>query len=130
MKTFRKLNAFVWMTVQSPETITDNEVGRSIISNTPNFLLMPADVSESQRTLYMREFQLKSYQVDMIAQLQPKRDYLLVSAGQAHIMQAHFTKEVLAYVRSESSVLKLFNAFKQSGHPQWREKYIARVTEL
>ena len=129
LKTFRKKNAFVWLTIQSPESITNKEVAASILDNIFSFLLLPNDRVESHREAYIKSFGLHEHQVDLIAKLQPKRDYLLVSGGRAHIMQAHFSKDVLAYVRSEATVLNTYNHFKQSGDANWQAKYLSYVAE-
>lgn len=124
LKTFRKKNAFVWMTIQSPESITSQEISASILDNVFSFLLMPNDRVEAHREAYKKSFGLHDHQIDLIKKLQPKRDYLLVQGGQAHILRARFAPEVLAYIRSEATVLNTYRKFRQSGAPDWKRRYI------
>jgi type IV secretion system protein VirB4 len=59
LKTFRKKNAFVWLTVQSPESVTgvDSEAIRATLTdNIPNILLGANPKLESHRTLYRQIF--------------------------------------------------------------------------
>lgn len=87
---------------------------------------MPNDRIEAHREAYKKSFGLHDHhQIDLIKKLQSKRDYLLVQGGQAHILRALFVPEVLAYIRSEATVLNTYRKFRQSGTPDWKKQYIA-----
>ena len=133
LKTFRKKNAFVWMTIQSPESITHQEIAASILDNIFSFLFLTNEKIESHREGYKKNFALQDHQIDMIAALQPRREYLLVQGTDSRVIQTAFTPEVLAYLRSEETVQGIFQRHMQEGEngdPNWREKYLAAISTL
>lgn len=127
LKTFRKKNAFVWMTIQSPESVTSSEISASLLDNVFSFLLLKNPKVESHRKSYRKNFALEDHQIDMISTLQPKRDYLLVQNQQARVLTTKFTPETLAYLRSEETVLATFEKHRASGSANWHEEYLAEI---
>lgn len=127
LKTFRKLNAFVWMTIQSPEAVSgidDERVRATLADNIPNLILGYNKRLENHRDLYKKMFAMTDPQVDLIGQLRPKRDYLLVADGFCKILRTSFDKNMLAYLRSEQGFQDLFTEAQTSGRADWREWYI------
>lgn len=129
LKTFRKLNAFVWLTLQSPESVTSSEIAATLLDNVFTLLMCVNEKVESHREGYKHHFGLQDYQVDMIARLRPKREYLLIQGTTSRVIHAHFTPESLAYLRSEVSVLNLYNEHKVSGRSNWQGEYLAAVSK-
>lgn len=128
LKTMRKKNAFIWMTIQSPDSITSSSISASILDNVFSFVFLKNNKVESHRKAYKSSFGLEDHQIDMIANLQPRRDYLLVQDGEARILQTHFSPEVLAYLRSEENVQVTYERHKNSGVENWKEAYLAELS--
>lgn len=132
LKTFRKKIAFVWMTIQSPESVSgieDEKIKATLTDNVPNLLLGFNNRLESHRELYKAMFAMSDDQVNMLRDIKPKRDYLLVSANQCRIMRTKFDKESLAYLRSEPSFQKLLDEAMSSGDQNWRERYVRSIMD-
>lgn len=128
LKTFRKKNAFLWLTIQSPQSITSKEISASILDNIFSFLLLFNKKVEPHRKAYKENFGLEDHHVDLVGLLQPKRDYLLIQNGKSRILRSNFDREALAYLRSEETVLKRFHEHERSGVRDWQEKYLAEVS--
>lgn len=127
LKTFRKKNAFVWMTVQSPESVSESSMSSSLLDNVPSMLMCSNEKFESHRKLYKENFGLDDHQIDIIGEIRPKRDYLLIQGRNSRVLQTNFTPKCLAYIRSEENILKLYDSFKNSGDPDWAENYVNAV---
>jgi type IV secretion system protein TrbE len=127
LKTLRKLNAFVWMTIQSPETVSgidDERIRATLADNIPNLFLGYNKRLENHRDLYKHMFAMTDAQVNQLAQIRPKRDYLLLQDGICKVMCTNFSKDMLAYLRSELVFQDLFTQAQASGRVDWREWYI------
>jgi type IV secretion system protein VirB4 len=130
LKTFRKLNAMVWMTVQSPESVSgvDSErIRATLADNVPNLVLGYNPRLENHRDLYRTMFGMTHEQINMIGELTPKRDYLRVFNGQCKTMRTHFDEHTLAYLRSEPVYQDLFDQAQAMGGEDWREWYIQQA---
>ncbi|MBK4736074.1 VirB4 family type IV secretion system protein [Noviherbaspirillum pedocola] len=127
LKTFRKKNAFIWLTLQSPESITDSTMAATLLDNVPSMLFGVNQKIESHRGVYTKMFGLENHQVDMIANLKPQRDYLLIQGRNSRVLQTHLNPQCLAYLRSEPKVLELYEKFRASGEPDWQQQYLAAV---
>lgn len=127
LKTFRKLNAMVWLTVQSPESVEgiDSEALRATLAdNIPNLLLGYNPRLENHRELYKKMFGMSDAQVSMIKDMVPKRDYLRVYGGNCTRLRTNFNDHALAYLRSEPFFQKLLDEAKERNDPDWRNWYI------
>lgn len=130
LKTFRKLNAMVWLTVQSPESVSGVESERiraTLADNVPNLVLGYNPRLENHRDLYRTMFGMSNEQVSMIGELTPKRDYLRVFNGNCQTLRTNFDEHTLAYLRSEPVYQDLFDQAKASGRENWREWYIQQA---
>lgn len=130
LKTFRKLNAFVWLTIQSPEAVSgidDERVRATIADNIPNLILGYNQRLENHRALYKAMFGMHDEQINILAALKPKRDYLLVADGFCRILGTSLSKDTLAYLRSEQVFQNLFTQAQDSDRTDWREWYIAEA---
>lgn len=129
LKTFRKKFASVWMTIQSPESVTDSAISATLRDNVPSYLLGINQKVEAQRESYIKNFGLEEHQVDQIAGLVKNRDYLLVQGPKSRVFQSQFPSSCLAYIRSEPSALNAFEQHRASGLPDWKQRYIAEMTK-
>lgn len=130
LKTFRKLNAMVWMTVQSPESVSgvDNErIRATLADNVPNLILGYNPRLENHRELYRTMFGMSNEQVSMIGELTPKRDYLRVFNGTCRTMRTSFDDHILAHLRSEPIFQDLFDEAQARGGQDWRDWYIQQA---
>jgi len=124
LKTFRKLNAFLWLTLQSPESIANDDMAATLLDNVSGFIMCVNKKVESHREAYKKNFALEDHQVDMIAKLEPNKDYLLIQNDQAKVLRTKFSKKTLAYIRSEIKMLQLFEKHKESKDPNWIDNYL------
>ncbi|KFC72638.1 VirB4 family type IV secretion system protein [Massilia sp. LC238] len=130
LKAIRSRNGFLWMTIQSPESVTNAEMSATILDNIFSFLLLHNKKIESHRHHYRDNFGFEDHQIDMIAALQPKRDYLLIQDGHARVMTTEFTPAALAYLRSEKAVLNVFDKHEASNEPEWKRDYLNEVRSM
>lgn len=132
LKTFRKLNAMVWLTIQSPESVSgvDSEKIRATLAdNVPNLVLGYNARLENHRELYRTMFGMSNEQVSAIGRLTPKRDYLRVFNGNCQTLRTNFDDHILAHLRSEPIYQDLFDHAINSGREDWREWYIKQVMQ-
>ena len=66
-------------------------------------------------------------QVDILRDITPKRDYLLISANNCRIMRTKFDKESLADRRAEPAGQRSRDEAMQSGERDLRERYVRTV---
>ncbi|MGX9712652.1 VirB4 family type IV secretion system protein [Janthinobacterium lividum] len=136
LKTFRKKNAFIWMTIQSPEAISNSDIAASILDNIFSFLMLYNEKVEPHRAAYQKYFALADHHIDMIAQLIPKRDYLLIQSSEgggastARVLQTSFSAAELAYLRSEETILGIFDRHYASGAVDWKARYLQEVSSM
>lgn len=132
LQTFRKKNAFVWLTVQSPESISginSDVLKATIADNIPNLFLGANPKLEQHREVYREMFGMSHDQIDMISTLTPKRDYLRVTGSICRTLRTNFDHHVLAAIRSEPRFQKLYDEIETTGLVDWRETYIKRAVE-
>lgn len=130
LKAIRSRNGFLWMSIQSPESVTNAEMSATILDNIYSFLLLHNKKIESHRHHYRDNFGFEDHQIDMIATLQPKRDYLLVQDGHARVMTTEFTSAALAYLRSEKAVLNVFDKYEAASQSGWQKEYLREVQTM
>lgn len=130
LKAIRSRNGFLWMSIQSPESVTNAEMSASILDNIYTFLLLHNKKIETHRHHYRDNFGFEDHQIDMIAELQPKRDYLLVQDGHTRVMTTEFTPAALAYLRSEKAVLNVFDKHAAANEPGWQQDYLNEVRSM
>lgn len=127
LKTFRKKNAFVWLTLQSPDSITNAKMASTLLDNVLSMLMLHNQKVEAHRELYKKYFGLTDHQINMIKDLVRQREYLLIQGDYSRVIQTTFSPKCLAYLRSEQKVLALFHEHKESGRPDWQERYLEDV---
>lgn len=130
LKAIRSRNGFLWMSIQSPESVTNAEMSASILDNIYSFLLLHNKKIETHRHHYRDNFGFEDHQIDMIAKLQPKRDYLLVQDGRTRVMTTEFTPAALAYLRSEKAVLNVFDKHAAANEAGWQQAYLNEVRSM
>lgn len=127
LKTFRKKNAFVWLTIQSPESITSSEIAATLRDNIASFLMCRNERVEACRESYKKNFGLADFQVDQIASLRKNREYLLIQGTTSRVIVTDFDAHCLAYLRSETHVINVYEKLKGSGVPNWKEQYVEQL---
>lgn len=130
LRAVRSRNGFLWMSVQSPESVTNAEMSATILDNVFSFLLLYNKKIDSHRHHYRDNFAFEDHQIDKIATLQPKRDYLLIQDGQARVLTTEFNSESLAYLRSEKAVLNIWDRLEAENEEGWHEKYLTEVRSM
>lgn len=127
LKTLRKANAFLWMTVQSPDSVMNSEVSASLKDNIKSFLLMRNKKIETHRESYIKNLGLTPHQVSMIGTLKNVGEYMLVQDGVCRKLKTLFDSDSLAYIRSELNVQNIFNRHYDKSNPDWRFNYLQAV---
>ena len=135
LKTFRKLFAFVWLTMQSPQSITQGAFSAILLDNIFTFLFGPNVKFEAHRAAYCEHFGLLPHHVDLIGTLPPVGTFLMVQNGQksgsqARILRLKLDPHMLAYLRSEIGVLNCLDRHLASAHPNWKDRFLAEVACL
>jgi type IV secretory pathway VirB4 component len=130
LKTFRKKNAFIWMTIQSPDAITSSDISASLCDNVFSYLLLYNQKLEQHRPAYKKFFGLEDHQIDMIGKLQKNKQYLLVQDGKSRILDTSFSHDVLKYIRSEQACINEFDKVMSEGEEDWMNRYLERVSKI
>lgn len=130
LKAIRSRNGFLWLTIQSPESVTNAEMSASILDNIYSFLLLRNAKVETHREHYRNNFGFEDHQIDLITRLQPKKDYLLIQGGHARVMTTDFSPETLAFLRSEKAVLNVWDKYEAEQGPGWMQHFINEVTGM
>ena len=132
LKTLAKYGAFCVMATQSIEDMVseNKKFFASIRDNIANmiFLPNPRAATKSVSELYRREFGLSEDIIAEIASSQVRKHYIIVNDDHVKKIECQFTPEQLAYLRSDSLALSIFNEELARG-PGWQERYLRRVVE-
>jgi type IV secretion system protein TrbE len=128
LKTLRKKNAFLWMTIQSPTAVTNSKIQATLLDNVKSVLLLANPRIENHREAYKKNFGLTDQQVDRIKTLRPAREYMVIKDGFSRILRTMFDENSLAFLRSEVGLQKIFIECRDSGDPGWRANYLNQVT--
>ncbi|WP_321935252.1 conjugal transfer protein TraC [Paraburkholderia sp. J8-2] len=131
LKTFRKKNAFVWLTVQSPDAISGS-IRADLIDNIKTTILMYNKRVNAHRRFYKENFSLTDAQIDRIGRLVPKKEYMFVQDNFTRVVQTVFTDEVLPYLRSEKHLQNVFlkHQATEGTNPNWLDDYVAEVATI
>lgn len=131
LKTFRKKNAFVWLTVQSPGSI-NGPVREDLIDNIKTTILMYNNKVESHREFYKKNFGLNDTQINRVGRLRPRLEYMFVQDNFTRVVQTVFTPEVLNYLRSEKHLQTVFNRHKatEAANANWLDDYLAEAATI
>lgn len=133
LKTFAKLNAFVILTTQSLEDMTEVSESQyaAIRDNilTRVFLPNPNAASDVLREFYSSRFALTNGVIDRIARMRPRLDYLVVQPGVVRCVQIPLDKRQLAVCRSDTAAQRIFNKHYNTRAPGWEFGYINEAVE-
>lgn len=127
LKTFRKLDAFVWLTIQSPESVAaikDESIRATLADNIPNLILGYNARIENHRELYKKMFAMTDEQVDMLAHMKPRRDYLHIADGNCRVLGTKFDDYMLARLRSEATYQALYEEARSVAGTDWKAWYL------
>lgn len=137
LKTFRKLNAHLVLTTQSPEDLTETDAQKTFAAIRDNimtriFLPNPSAESEGLKDLYVRTFQLLPEQVRRIARAIPKRQYFIVKPGVARMVSLDLTPAQVNALRSDAVAQRVFDACWQGGKAPdgWQQRYLDQMAAL
>lgn len=124
LKTIRKRGGFLWMTVQSPESVPEGDAGKSILDNIFSYLFLSNIKAGAHAEFYKKNFALSDEQIDEIKRLVPQREYMLVTNGISRVMQMILDKQSLAYLRSEIKLQTKFNEIYSQDGADWKKRYL------
>jgi type IV secretion system protein TrbE len=125
--TIRKLNAALLMATQSLGQLARVANFEILKENIPNLIYLPNSDALNNKALYRDVFGLTDHQIHMIANAVPNRDYLWVTANQTRMLQASFSKEALAYLRSDGRAQAILDKHVKSGVDNWQDAYVRDV---
>ncbi|MCP3023781.1 VirB4 family type IV secretion system protein [Cupriavidus basilensis] len=127
LKTFRKKNAFLWLTIQSPTSITSSDISATMTDNILTKILLANKSAEAHREAYIKCFGLTNENVDIVKTLMPQREYLILSNGFARVIRTALDSKSLAFLRSEGHLQRRFDEHKRSGKPNWKANYLVET---
>lgn len=130
LKTFRKLDAFIWMTLQSPESVAaikDESIRATLADNIPNLILGYNKRIENHRGLYKSMFAMTDEQVDVLKDIRAQRDYLHIADGNCRVLGTKFDDYMLVRLRSEVTYQALFDEAKAVAGENWKPWYLAEA---
>lgn len=127
LATIRKKGGFVWMTMQSLDSVVTSGIRGMIVDNVPTKILLGNPAAEAHRANYKEFFALEDRHVDMIKTL-VLGEYLIVQGSNCRIYRTALDSQSLAYLRSEEEVQSTFLRHKQSGDAGWKVAYLQEVT--
>ncbi len=130
LKTFRKKNAFVWLTIQSLSSVKQSSILSSLVDNIFNKILLVNKQAEAHREDYKKLFGLTDDDVDNLKVLVENRDYYIIQDGISRIMQIGLNRECLAYLRSEIAVQNIFDQVREQYPDDWQERYLSAVQRM
>jgi type IV secretion system protein TrbE len=125
--TIRKLNAALLMATQSLGQLARVADFEILKENIPNLIYLPNSDAINNLALYRDIFGLTVHQIKMISEAVPNRDYLWVTATQTRMLQAAFSKEALAYLRSDGRAQAILDKHVKSGVENWQDAYVREV---
>lgn len=130
LKTLAKMNASVIMTTQSMDDMIsgDPKIFAAIRDNIPTKILLPNPNArtEALRRVYRDFFGVPDSYIERIAFAVRNRNYLVVKPDHAKMLACEFTPDQLAYLRSDSAALSVFEEEYAKG-PGWEKRYLNRV---
>ncbi|MGT2460244.1 VirB4 family type IV secretion system protein (plasmid) [Cupriavidus basilensis] len=129
LKTFRKKNAFLWLTIQSPTAITSSDIAATMTDNILTKILLANKSAEAHREAYVKHFGLTGENVDIVKTLMPQREYLILSNGFARVIRTALDAKSLAFLRSESHLQRKSDEHARSGHPNWKTNYLVEAAK-
>jgi type IV secretion system protein VirB4 len=68
--------------------------------------------------------------VDRIREAMPKREYYIQTETVSRLVQVTFDALLLAYLRSDVRAQRLFEQHRQSGDPQWQQRYLKDAASI
>jgi type IV secretion system protein VirB4 len=125
--TIRKLNAALLMATQSLGQLARVANFEILKENIPNIFYLPNSDAVNNKALHRDIFGLTDHQIQMISDAVPNRDYLWVTATQTRMLQATFSKESLAYLRSDGRAQAILDKHVNSGVDNWQDAYVRDV---
>lgn len=127
LRTFRKRNGTVMLATQSLAELVGSRAFTVIAGGVPNrFLLANPDV-RAFAGVYRDKLGLTDEQIDLIAELQPKREYLYIAGGRTRVVAPVFPPRLLGALRSDARAQERFDVWSGSQDPQWQEGYLREV---
>ncbi|MGF6440592.1 VirB4 family type IV secretion system protein [Paraburkholderia youngii] len=131
LKTFRKKNAFLWLTIQSPDAI-DGAVRSSLVDNIKTTILMYNYKYETHRDYYKKNFGLSDALINRIGRLRQKREYMVVQDNFTRVFQTAFSPDSLNYLRSEAQLQAVYKRVQAEtgGRPGWHREYLAQAAQF
>lgn len=126
LATIRKKGGFVWMTMQSLDSVMNSDIRGMIVDNVPTKILLGNPSAEAHRANYKDFFALEDRHVDMVKTL-TIGEYLIVQGSNCRIYRTALDSQSLAYLRSEEEVQGVFLKHKKSGKDDWMDRYLLEI---
>jgi type IV secretion system protein VirB4 len=134
-KTWRKLNAVMCLSTQSPSDVLDSPIARTIIEQTPTKIFFPN--SQATAADYCEGFALSARELQLIQEdMEPgARQFLIKQAGQSVVCELDLKglEGVLAVISSRAQSLHRMNhRIAQYGPDpsQWLPTFLSDSTEI
>ena len=117
IRTMRKKMAIVGLSTQSVDDLKRMELSSIINDNVKTKIFLPNLMIDSSYSVYKEFFGLRDDHIQMIRNMIPKKNYLIWQDSRVRVINAHFPFTVLAFIRSDSLALRIFEkSFLSTGH--------------
>jgi len=118
----RKQNCIVGFATQSPKTLAKSGILEEIRSSIGSIIFLAnPDANEKERAIYSDELGLSDRQIDIIAGMQKKRDYMLLNDEGCRVFQLGLGHQALKYCAvSGVGVVNRLRELIKSNPKDWR----------
>ena len=127
IRTMRKKMAVVGLSTQSVGDIKKMEISSIINDNIKTKIFLPNLMIDSSYSVYEDFFGLRDDHIQMIRNMIPKKNYLIWQDSRVRVLNAQFPFNVLAFIRSDSLALKIF---EKSFHLTGSRGYLKLLKEM
>lgn len=124
LKTIPKKLGSVILATQSLDDLSSSDIFSAISDNMPTRIFLPNRNAQAHAELYKKQFGLSGAQVSCIEQAIEKRQYYIQSPSGTQLVDAVFSRELLARLRSDARAQEVFERHFSGRHPQWKEQYL------
>ncbi|MFO0433072.1 MAG: VirB4 family type IV secretion system protein [bacterium] len=126
LRTFRKLNAPVWMATQSLAEVQSSDLFVPILDMVPNKVFLPNPAAHLSAELYGK-FGLNDSHLADLAQMTPKREYLLITPGATRRVACDLPPQVVSCLTSSPPAQAALTRARAGNAPDWVERYLKEM---
>jgi len=127
LRTLRKKNALVLLATQSLDEIARSSIFATMVDNIPNRIFLANPNALAHKELYTRKFGLNEAQVNRIRGAIPKLHYYITTPVLSRLVEARFSRKILAVLRSDPRAQQAFDRALGRGG-DWKSTYLEEMS--